>query len=132
RAYQQGSFGYIGGQYKALDRKDVIKNTVHEPMLYSYLDSLQGYRFDVPDGEYRITLSFAEPLRLQKGERVFSIIANGKTVVKEMDLTAEYGFSTTATKTFIVKAVNKEGVQLQFVAQKGNAILNGIQLSNNK
>lgn len=132
RAYQQGSFGYTGGQYKTLDRKDVIKNTAHEPMLYSYLDSLQGYRFDVPNGEYRITLSFAEPSRLKKGDRVFSIIANGKTVVNEMDLTAEYGFATTATKTFIVRAVNNEGVQLQFAAQKGNAILNGIQVSNNK
>jgi beta-galactosidase len=101
-------------------------------MLYSYLDSLQGYRFDVPDGDYRITLSFAEPSRLKKGDRVFSIIANGKTVVEKMDLTAEYGFAATAAKTFIVKAVNNEGVQLRFAAQKGNAILNGIQVSKNK
>jgi beta-galactosidase len=132
RAYQPGSFGYTGGQFKNLDRKDVIKNTVHEPMLYSYLDSVQGYRFDVPDGDYRITLSFAEPSRLKKGDRVFSVTANDQAVIRELDLADEYGFATATTKTFIVKAINGEGVQLRFIPQKGNAILNGIQISVNK
>jgi beta-galactosidase len=131
RPYQKGSFGYTDGKTKWLDRKDVIKNTDDEPMFYSCLDSLTGYRLDLPDGNYSITLCFAEPLRLKAGERVFDIAINDEIVCKDLDLTASYGFATAASKAFVVKARNGKGVDIRFTAKKGVAVLNGIKVEKN-
>ena len=128
RPYAAGGFGYTGGHFKVFDRKDVIKNTDHEPMMYSYLDSLSGYRFDVPDGKYQVTLYLAEPAKLNKGDRVFSVSINNEEVISRLDLTEQYGFATTVVKTIVVNAKNGAGVQVQFSSVKGNAVLSGIQL----
>ena len=97
-------------------------------MMYSYLDSLSGYRFDVPDGKYQVTLYLAEPAKLNKGDRVFSVSINNEEVISRLDLTEQYGFATTVVKTFVVNAKNGAGVQVQFSSVKGNAVLSGIQL----
>jgi hypothetical protein len=42
-------------------------NTNDEPMYYSLIDSVGGYKLDLPDGKYAVTLYFAEPSRLKTG-----------------------------------------------------------------
>jgi beta-galactosidase len=128
RPWKKGSFGYLSAKPNVFDRKDVIKNTDDEPLFYSFLDSLSGYRFDVPDGAYALTLCFAEPLKLKTGDRVFDLRINGKTVLNDFDLTASYGFAVAAKKTFVVNAEKGEGINIQFDAKKGNALLNGIKI----
>ena len=128
RPYHAGSFGYTGGTPKAFDRKDVIMNTDDEPMYYSYLDSIQSYRFDVADGRYRLTFCFAEAQRIGRGERVFDVVVNGETVVSGLDLAATAGFAQAVVKTIVTTARNGGGVQVRFVAAKGNPVLNGIRL----
>ncbi|RZL65851.1 MAG: glycoside hydrolase family 2 protein, partial [Pedobacter sp.] len=49
RPYKAGSFGYTGGNPAMLNIKTVKKNTNDNPLFYSYLDNIKGYKFDVPD-----------------------------------------------------------------------------------
>jgi len=128
KPYQKGGFGFVSGNAKVFDRKEVIMNTDDEPMLYTYRDSIQAYCFDVPNGKYRLTLAFAEPNRLNKGDRIFDVSINDEIVLKDMDLAAMNGFAQAALKTFIVDLKNGNGLQLKFDAKKGNAILNGIKI----
>ncbi len=128
RSWQKGSFGYITGKARTLDRKDVIKNTDDEPMFYTCLDSVQGYRFDVPDGIYAITLCFAEPDKIRPGDRVFDVRINDEMVISNLDFAATYGLTTAVKKTFIANAKNGAGVSVLFDAKKGGALLNGIKI----
>ena len=111
KPYQNGSFGFVSGTGKVFDRKDVIMNTDDEPMFYTYRDSVQAYRFDVPAGKYRLTLGFAEPNRLNKGDRVFDVRINNEIVLKDLDLTGMYGFAQAAFKIFIID-VKDSGLQV--------------------
>ncbi|MEO7444453.1 MAG: glycoside hydrolase family 2 TIM barrel-domain containing protein [Ferruginibacter sp.] len=128
RPYQKGSFGYIGGSSKVFDRKVVIGNTDDEPLYYTYVDSLQAYKFDVPDGKYRVSLFMAEPLRLNNTDRVYDIVINNNIVVKDLDLNAQYNFAQAMSKFFITDATNNNGVEIKFNSRRGTAILNGIKI----
>lgn len=125
--YQKDGFGFIGGRNRNFDRKDVILGTDDEPMFYSFADSIQSYQLDVPGGQYRVTLSFAEPDRIQKGERVFDVLVNDQPVVRSLDLTGQYGFARAAQFSSIVTA-SGSGITIRFNAIKGSAILNGLQI----
>lgn len=129
RAWQKGSFGYLSGRPRMLDRKVVIKNTDDEPMFYTCIDSLSGYRFDVADGQYAITLCFAEPDNLNKGDRVFTIRINDEVVSPPIDLAGDYGFAVAVKKTFLVNAKNGNGVTILFDVITGGAVLNGIKIN---
>ena len=61
RPYAPGSFGYVGGTRGLLAREIVITDTRQTPLYSTYRAGLSAYRFDVPDGEYAVTLLFAEP-----------------------------------------------------------------------
>ncbi|HWB92313.1 MAG TPA: glycoside hydrolase family 2 TIM barrel-domain containing protein [Puia sp.] len=128
RPYTSGSFGYIGGKSSFFARGEIIKSTPDVPLYYSFLDSLQGYRFDVRDGRYKVTLYFAESKDLTPGERVFDVRINGKTVERDLDLAKEYGYAVAIKKTYIVEAAGGQGIQIAFDAKKGNALLSGIKI----
>ncbi len=126
--YQEGSFGHIAGKSRLFDRKEVIRNTDDEPMFYSCLDSLTGYRFDLPEGNYAVTLCFAEPQRLKKGDRVFDIFINDVRSCNDLDLTAAYGFAVAVQKTFVANATGSKGITIHFAAKKGTPLLNAIKI----
>jgi len=128
RPYTKGSFGRIGGNPSFFARGEIIKSTADEPLYYSFLDSLQGYRLDVPDGRYAVTLYFAESKDLSPGERVFDIRIDGNLVESGLDLAKTYGFAVALKKTYIVDAAGGRGIQVSFEAKKGNALLSGIKI----
>jgi beta-galactosidase len=128
RPYSKGSFGHIGGNASFFARGEIIKSTADVPLYYSFLDSLQGYRLDVKDGRYKVTLYFAESKDLAPGERVFDIALNNKIVAPGLDLAASYGYAIAIKKTFIVDATGGEGIRIDFHAKKGNALLSGIKV----
>ncbi len=60
---------------------------------------------DLPKGPVRVSLYFADPSANATGQRVFSLVINGKTVLKDFDIFAESGGKNTAiVKTFTVDA----------------------------
>ncbi|HEY4107665.1 glycoside hydrolase family 2 TIM barrel-domain containing protein [Puia sp.] len=128
RAYTPGSFGHLGGNASLFARGEIIKSTADQPLYYSFLDSLQGYRFDVKDGRYAVTLYFAESKDLAPGDRVFDIAINGQPVEQGLDLAKTDGYAMAIKKTYIVEAKGGQGVQIAFTAKKGNTLLSGIKL----
>ncbi|MDP4291124.1 MAG: glycoside hydrolase family 2 TIM barrel-domain containing protein, partial [Bacteroidota bacterium] len=127
--YKKGSYGYVSGMPSTINLKYMIKNTSHTPLYYSYLDNVSAYRVDVPDGTYEVDLSFLEPEKIQKGERIFDVNINQDKVIEHLDLAASYGFCVANERTFIVKVEKGKGLEISFNAIKGSPVLNGIKVS---
>ena len=128
RPYTKGSFGRIGGNASLFARGEIIKSTADAPLYYSFLDSLQGYRFDVRDGRYTVTLYFAESKDLTPGERVFDVRINGTPVEQGLDLVKSYGFAVAIKKTYTVDVKDGQGIQIAFDARIGNTLLSGVKI----
>ena len=87
---------------------EVIRGTDDQALFqtYRYGRHKLRYRFAVPDGDYRVELFFAEPWYGAGGGdcagwRLFDVALNGATVLRDLDLWREAGFSGA-----IKKAVN--------------------------
>jgi hypothetical protein len=70
----------------------------------SDLPGSQGYRIPVPQGQYRVSLHFAEIFLRERGARVrvFDVRLEGKPVLESYEPLAA-GFATAETKTFDVE-----------------------------
>lgn len=149
RAYSPGSYGYIGGKtWKAKQKRiattEDILGTDADPLYQTRLDSLQAYKFDLPDGNYELTLLFAETdpnkktvlydlggskaENAKQSERVFSVFANDAPILEHLNLASEYGYNQSVMKRFAVKVSNGKGINVTFKPEKDNPILNGIRV----
>jgi beta-galactosidase len=128
QAYKKGEFGHIGGENIMMSLKKVITSTSDVPLYYSSLEGLVCYKVDVPDGTYQINLGFVEPENLHKGDRVFGVSANGKSILKNLDITAEAGGASALQKTFVMAVKNKEGLTLNFESIKGKTLLSNLSV----
>jgi Malectin domain/Bacterial TSP3 repeat/Fibronectin type III domain len=50
-----------------------------------------SYNIPVPNGDYEVTLKFAEIYWTSAGQRVFNVLIEGKTVISQLDLVAKVG-----------------------------------------
>ena len=126
--YTKGSYGYLSGKPTNMSLKYMIRNTSHTPLMYSYLESASDYRVDMPDGIYQVDLYFIEPEKIQKTERIFDVSINKNKVINHLDLIDEAGFCIADKKTFIIKVMNGEGLQISLNAIKGRTVLSGIKI----
>src|SRR5260370_35689955 len=58
RAYQPGSWGYVGGEAKLSHH--AILGTDDDALYQATREGVERYQFDVPDGTYEVTLGFTE------------------------------------------------------------------------
>ena len=102
---------------------------------------MEGYRFDVPEGEYEIELLFADVFNsgtkiiynindnkqgLESGN-IFDIYINDKPVDYDVSIGHQFGYFSSVKKRFIVD-VSKDGIYVKFYPKQGKAFLNGIKL----
>jgi beta-galactosidase len=127
REYTKGSFGHIGGTPTMFDKDLPITHTRETPLYFTYLKGLSSYRYDIPDGTYIIDLLLAEP-DAKPGERVFSISANGTSVVRHLDLSQKYGIAHAVTLSTRVRVTGGRGIDLKFIKETGAPILNAIHV----
>jgi beta-galactosidase len=127
--YRAGGFGWLGAASKGeMFNKDLaILHSADTPLYFDYRSGLEGYRFDVPDGEYELELLFAEP-GAEPGARVFDVGVNGRAVVRGLDLAAQYGVAEAVPLRFAASARGGQGVTVTFGATAGQPILNAIRL----
>ncbi len=153
--YRIGSWGSVGGKPFTLKGNTRLpygtdKNilgTDSDPVYQAQLVGISAYRFDVPAGQYELTLHFAE-LEGVAGEelaynlsgngnngslpmsdssrRVFDVRVNDQLIIPALDLATQYGRGRAVSFKFSVYA--KRGIVLSFQASKGEAVLNAIQL----
>jgi beta-galactosidase len=151
--YKQGSWGYVGGNIYSMkgntrlsygSTKDIL-GTDLDPVYQTQRSGIEQFKFDVPDGEYEITLHFAELLSPKKGddlaynlgfgpppeefkERSFNVSVNGKEVLSGINNSEYLQPVHAAASKFRVSAFNNSGITIDFKAFKGETILNGIQV----
>jgi beta-galactosidase len=129
RAYLPGSWGFIGERSKFIYSAPPDRNvwgTDSDPLYQTMQEGLDGYKFDVPDGNYEVELLFAEMKYEQPNKRVFSVKLNGKTVIDRLDLAATAKPRQAYDRKFTVAA--NGGLTVEFVPVVGEPVLSGIRV----
>jgi beta-galactosidase len=140
--YRPGSFGHVGGQRALMAREVIVTNSRRTPLLVTYRANLEGYRLDVPDGDYEVELQFAGtggaagatapggaiPGPGGTNVRVFAVAVNGVTVADRVDLTTRGNVSPAVPVTVRAAAAGGSGLSITFRPIEGQPILNGIRV----
>lgn len=152
QAYKKGSWGYVGGEsYKGTNNRmsygsdKNILETDNDPIYQTQLVGIEQFRFDVPDGEYELSLYFAELIGgiakealaynldnnhvKEKDEtRIFNVAVNGQSFLNNFNLAADYGYAAAVKKTTRVTVQNGKGILIGFTPVQGKPVLNALQL----
>ncbi|WP_277350910.1 S8 family serine peptidase [Streptomyces chilikensis] len=128
REYRAGSYGWIGRSGVVRTSGD-IAGTKDDARFATAREGALEYRFDdVVDGVYEIEVDFAEIGDKAPGKRVFDVMAEGRTVVDNLDIALETGRRTALTKTFRV-TVDDGRLNLRFVAVDGKSLVNALKVT---
>jgi beta-galactosidase len=153
--YAPGSWGYVGGHVYKLpgDRlpygsdRDIL-GTDYDALYETQRLGLREFRLDVPDGQYEVTLHFAELEAASAAEqlaynlagekaatpatapasRLFSVLVNGQPVLPGLSSATYLLPLQAASFKLPVTAQGGQGIRLTFDASQGEAFLNGVQV----
>ncbi|HET8830408.1 MAG TPA: malectin domain-containing carbohydrate-binding protein, partial [Pelobium sp.] len=146
-------WGYVGGgifKMKNSGRQSFgtdknILGTDYDAIYATLREDIKQFKLDVPDGNYELTLHFAELLSTEEKEalvynlgnaseneklteRAFGVSVNGHRVIENLgtknDLVPEVAYATKIQ----VNVKNGMGIVIDFVPIKSKPILNGLQL----
>ncbi|QPH40348.1 glycoside hydrolase family 2 TIM barrel-domain containing protein [Pedobacter endophyticus] len=150
--YRKGAWGWIGGEpYKGTNNRITygsdknILGTDHDPIYQTQQVGIKQFKFDVPNGEYELTMHFAELVGGETKEalaynldnnhkkeveekRIFSIAINGSSFMENVNLAADFGYTTAVEKKTRITVQNGKGIAIDFTAIEGKPVLNAIQL----
>lgn len=105
-----------------------IAGTPDSDVAASYRKGNFSYRVPLDDGRYTVTLTFVEPGAAQ-GERVFDVLANGKPVLRALDIAKAAGAPLTALRRSFPVAVRGGVLTLAFRPVKGEAIVSAVEIA---
>jgi beta-galactosidase len=155
KAYSPGSHGFVGGEPLYRQNRDGmnypgssarISSTKNDPLYQTMLAGIESYRFDVPDGDYELTLHFAELISAKQlatlvyefteGEkgadapisREFDVSVNGTPVLSRFAPGRDYADFEAIAKTVPVSVCGGKGILIDFTPRTAEPILNAIQL----
>ncbi|RYY52264.1 MAG: glycoside hydrolase family 2, partial [Chitinophagaceae bacterium] len=150
--YQQGGWGSAGGKpfnqsgngRLPYGSDKNISGTDNDPVYQTQLVGLSAYRFDVPDGEYDVTLHFAELAGISGAslvynlsgesknpetvERTFDVKINSRMFLQDFNMAVAAGPATAIAKRTTVTVSDGKGLVIEFVAKTGEPVLNAIQV----
>lgn len=122
--------GAIGGTVMTpslLTNGQIIENTSYSPLLNSVREGVAEYRFDVPNGEYLLTMQFVELLLNGPNLRRFSVLAEGVTLLPDLDLYTRFGRNYAVTYQFAVR-VSDGQLNVSFPAAVGVSTISAISV----
>ena len=137
RPYKERGFGYMGGEiYKSkpwvVGFIDQVFETRNVPLFQTIRYGATGYRFDVPNGEYEVELSFTEPntanQKILPKENVFDVVVNGIVVFPAYNIAENGGRLFSITKKIATKAVSGLGINIELKAIKGTTLISAIKV----
>ncbi|MGH3734963.1 MAG: glycosyl hydrolase family 18 protein [Micromonosporaceae bacterium] len=101
RAYTSGSWGY-DTRYGSGSTGNAIAGTNDDVLYQSYnlFHAGTGYKFDLPNGSYRVTLKMMEDWATAAGHRKFDVAIEGATVLTGFDIFASCGKYTACDRSF--------------------------------
>jgi len=151
--YAQGSWGYIGGKpYRAktkfgsLPSSELnIKGSQDDPIYQTQRVGINGFKLDVPNGKYSVTLHWTELESNIKHEklaynlgndrvfegfssRIFNVILNGEYIEKNLNISEKYGVEKAVSVKYQISVNDGEGIKINFESVKGLPILNAFQI----
>jgi len=97
---------YTGGL--TVSRKPEISGTTDDTLYHSERYGAFGYDIPLANGTYIVTLQFAETYWTGDNQRVFDVLAEGQTVVNDLDIHKTVGFN--AAYTVDVPVVLEDGI----------------------
>src|SRR5262249_55006641 len=103
KAYSSGSWGY-DTIYGSGSTANAIAGTTDDTLYQSYnlFNNWTGYKFDVANGTYTVTLKFMEDWANAAGQRKFDVRLESTTVLTAFDIFASCGGFTACDRTFTV------------------------------
>ncbi|MGH9456904.1 MAG: malectin domain-containing carbohydrate-binding protein, partial [Thermoanaerobaculia bacterium] len=100
-----------------------IAMTRDEPLFQTAREGITAYRLDVPDGVYEVEIGLAEvDARVAPGERVVSVLVNGASLFRDVDLVRDYGPYTAVRRKIVVPAAGGNGIEVRFAAAAGSPL----------
>jgi len=150
--YRKGGWGYIGGDaFKGTNNRvsygsdKNILETDNDPVYQTQQVGIKQFKLDVPDGEYELSLHFAELIggvtkeslaynldnnhqKEDVKQRIFNVYVNGEAFLEKLDLALDYGYTTAVKKKTRVTVQGGKGISLDFTIIKGVPVLNALQL----
>lgn len=107
----------------------VIENSPYGGLVNSVREGVQEYRFDVPNGNYLLTLQFIELFVNGPNLRRFSVVAEGKALLSDLDLYARFGRNYAVTYQFAVTVADGQ-LNVTFPASVGQSTIAAISVQN--
>ncbi|MCI0514859.1 T9SS type A sorting domain-containing protein, partial [candidate division KSB1 bacterium] len=123
--YTIGNWGYSGGATYSV--YDPITNTMDYKLFQSERWGSMSYLFDVSNGQYQVTLYFAEIYFTQSAKRVFDVEIEGQSVLNRYDIFAEVGHDVATQKQFTVTVADNQ-LNLDFIAAIEDPKISAIQV----
>ena len=129
RAYIPGGSGYVTGSgMGTYVTTKAIKNTLDPKLYQSERFGMSAYRFDVPNGTYRIEIKLAEIYAWSIDQRRFDIKIEGQTVVSQLDIFAIAGANAAYDLVFFGPITDGQ-VSVEFVAGISSPKISAIRVS---
>lgn len=146
KAYEPGSWGYIGGKPLYVGNKIGTKEKILTldsfiPLYQTMRENVESYQFDVEDGWYEVELLFVEPFPKSRrfvgdnvspehpgGIRIFDVLLNNKPWLTNLDLLKSFGYNYPYREKTNVKVSEGQGLTIDFKAIKGKPIVSGIKV----
>ncbi|MCP5098633.1 MAG: choice-of-anchor D domain-containing protein, partial [Chloroflexi bacterium] len=114
QAYTAGSYGFSGNK-RDFAFSSAIANTDDDPIYQDIASNRNfSYLFDVPNGDYNVTLHFMEPWQDAVGERIFDVSMEGAVVLDDYDIYAVAGARYTAVTETIAVNVTDGTLDIDF------------------
>ncbi len=127
REYLPGGWGYVGTSTVTDLRRNIL-GTEDDGLLQTFREGMSAYRFDIPGGVYEVRARFVEPKHRNEGERVFTVTANNRIVIENLDIFREAGLMRDLARTFIVSVPATGGLTVGFLPNKGAPVVSGISV----
>jgi hypothetical protein len=123
--YHAGGWGHVGGSIYSIG--SAIAGTTEDILYQSERWGMSGYQFHVPNGEYEVTLRFAEVYCAYAGCRIFSVSVEGEIVLRDFDLFAAAGRNAAHDRT-VRTTINDGLLNIGFSARIGAAKISAIAI----
>ncbi|MES2279115.1 MAG: glycoside hydrolase family 2 TIM barrel-domain containing protein [Bacteroidota bacterium] len=153
QAYTKDSWGYVGGEplksgggRTSMGSDKDIFGTNYDPIYETQRIGIEAFKADVPDGQYEVTLHFAELQAKSNGEllvynlgsdtrqgttvksRVFNVLVNGQPFINGLSNSNYLEAQTAYSATTVVTVQNGQGITADFKPIAGQTILNAVQI----
>jgi len=117
--------GHLGGERLRAQGGGEVGGTQLQPLFANARQGLDEYRFDLPSGTYLLELHFAEIAHHGPGLRRFSVLAEGVTLVRELDIFSLVEKDYAVSFRFPVNVVDDQ-LQVEFAASIGLPVISAI------